>query len=187
MLIPWRGTLPLLFAISLSACTTASAPEHQSQRDPNTNISAWSTFGWKPAAGEGASDQPMRMLDVNIRNAIVAELTRRGYKEVDTDPQFLVTYEIAAQDKVKSSPFQIGIGMGSWGGSGGGGVSVGSPSVQSYQEGRLIVHAIDAAANKEVWNGTVTGRVDNQSAEPEAVARVVAIAMQDFPIKGTAP
>jgi hypothetical protein len=185
MLIPWRGTLPLLLTISLSACTTTSAPQHQSQSDPNTNISAWSTFGWKPP--EGASDQPTSMLDVNIRNAIVAELTRRGYKEVDTEPQFLVTYEIAAQEKVKSSPFQIGIGMGSWGSSGGGGVSVDSSSVQSFQEGRLIVHAIDAAANKEVWNGTVTGRVDNQSAEAEAVARVVSIAMQDFPIKGTAP
>jgi hypothetical protein len=185
MLISRYRIFPILFA--LAACTTTSAPEHRSQRDPDANIAAWSTFGWKPAVGAAASEEPLRILDVNIRNAIVAELTRRGYQEAETEPQFLVTYDFAAQEKVKSNPFQIGIGMGSFGGDMGGSVNVGSPSVQSYQEGRLVVHVIDAAANKEVWYGTVSGRVENQSLDADAVARVVALALQDFPPRTPAP
>jgi hypothetical protein len=123
----------------------------------------------------------MRMLDVNIRHAIVAELTKRGYTEAEASPQFLVTYETAAQDKVKSSPFRIGIGVGSYGSGGGGSVNVGTSGVDSYREGKLVIHVIDAEANKEVWYGTVSGKVNKQGVDADAVARAVAIAMQDFP------
>jgi hypothetical protein len=177
----------MVLAASLAGCATTSAPEHQSQTDPDTNIAAFSSFGWKTATAEGVGDEPMRMLDVNIRNAIVAELMRRGYKETDASPQFLVTYETAAADKVKSNPVRVGVGFGSWGSSMGGSVNVGSPSVQSYREGKLVIHAIDAAANKEVWYGTVSGRVDKARLDADAVARVVAIAMQDFPTRTTGP
>ncbi len=176
----------LALGIALAACATTSQPERQSQRDPDANIAGWSTFGWGPAAlDEGGEDTALSMLDTNIRKAIVAELSRRGYTEVESDPQFLITYEISAQEKVKSSPFQIGIGMGSWGGSGGGGVSVGSQSMQSYREGRLVIHAIDAAANKEVWYGSISKALEQRSVEAEDVARVVALTMQDFPVRST--
>ncbi len=177
----------LALAAALCGCATNPAPEHQSQADPGTNIAAYETYGWKSAAGEGVAGEPMRMLDVNIRSAITAELTRRGYRETDTSPQFLVTYETAAQEKVKSNPVRIGVGFGSWGGNTGGSVNVGSPSVQSYQEGRLVIHAVDAAANKEVWYGTVSGQVSKKGLDAESVARAVAIAMQDFPAKAAAP
>jgi hypothetical protein len=82
---------------------------------------------------------------------------------------------------VKSNPFQVGIGMGSFGGNVGGSVNVGSPSVKSYQEGELTIHVIDAAANKEVWYGSVSGEVDKTALDAATVARAVGIAMQDFP------
>jgi hypothetical protein len=176
-----NAVVSLTLVAVLAACATTSAPERQSQTDPNTNLAAYRSFGWKSAAGEGIGDEPMRMLDVNIRNGIRAELTRRGYTEVTTDPGFLVAYETAAQEKVKSNPVRFGIGVGSWGGNVGGSVNVGSPSVRSYREGRLVIHVIDAAANREVWFASVAGRVDQQKLDAEAVARVVAFAMQDFP------
>jgi hypothetical protein len=183
----WHVVTTAIAGTLLAACATTSAPEHQSQIDPATNFIAYDTFGWKAPAAQDTNDQPMRMLDVNIRSAIEAELTRRGYQKTDTNPQFLVTYETAAAEKVKSNPFRIGIGVGSYGSSGGGSVSVGSPSVKNYREGRLVIHAIDAAANKEVWFGTVSGSISNQGLDADSVARAVAIAMQDFPSKASAP
>lgn len=181
-----RRALLSCVVIMLAACTSTSAPEHRSEKDPKADIGAWSTFGWKaPSAAE--ADEPARMLDVNIRNAIVAELTKRGYREDTASPQFLVTYETAAQDKVKSSPFSVGIGMGSFGGNVGGSVGVSSPTVRSYREGRLGIHVIDAAANQEVWFGTVEGRVDNQSLDAATVARVVALAMESLPARTAGP
>jgi hypothetical protein len=176
----------VVILLALAACTGSSRPEHRSMSDPGTDISKWSTFGWQAAGDAGTADEPMRMLDTNIRSAIEAELTRRGYVKSDS-PQFLIAYDTKAQEKVKSNPFRIGIGMGSYGSNVGGSVNVGSPSVKSYQEGTLAVHAIDAAANKEVWYGTVSGEVDRANLDAAAVARVVALAMESFPVKSGGP
>jgi hypothetical protein len=73
--------------------------------------------------------------------------------------------------------------MGSWGGNFGGSVNVGSPSVRNYREGTLVIHAIDAARNAEVWQGRVSGRIGKDSLEPAAVAAAVATAMRDFPVR----
>lgn len=176
-----------VLAAALCACATTSAPQRESQADPGANIAAWRTFALKDSLGQAAGDEPLRMLDVNIRNAIRAELTKRGYSEAEAQAQFLVTYETAAQEKMRSSPVRIGIGMGSWGGNVGGSVGMSTPSVENYREGRLVIHAIDAAANREVWYGAISGRVDKQNLDAEAVARAVALAMQDFPASAAGP
>lgn len=177
----WNPVIAVILALSLAGCATTSAPEHQSQTAPNANLGAYKTFGWKSAAGDGVSDEPMRMVDTHIRAAIRAELVRRGYTEAESNPEFVVFYDTEAQDKVKSNPFRIGIGIGSYGSSGGGSVNVGSPSVQNVQEGKLVVHAVDTAKNAEVWYGTVAGNLKGKTLDAETVARAVAIAMQDFP------
>ena len=63
---------------SLGGCAT-SPPEPQSVRDPQANFGAYTTFGWNTGGGvDAAADQPLKMLDANIRAAIKAELARRG-------------------------------------------------------------------------------------------------------------
>ncbi len=177
-----RFAVLVVVATGMAACAT-STPERRSMQDAGTDFSAYRTFAWRQASGEGAQDAPLRMLDVNIRNAVTAELTKRGYAEDASAPQFLMTYETAVKDKVKSSPVRFGVGVGSWGGNAGGSVSMGTPSVKNYQEGELVIRAIDAAKNTEVWYGTVSGEVDRSRLDAEAVAAAVAVAMQDFPAR----
>lgn len=176
--------LPLL--AFLAGCTTPSPPRHESQAAPGVNLAAYTTFGWSSSGEDAARDAPMRMLDINIRDAITAEMTRRGFREDQANPDLRIDYETAAEDKIRSSPVRIGIGMGSWGGNVGGSVSMGTPSVESYQEGRLVIHIADAARNQEVWYGTVSGKVDRQKLDAASVARAVALAMEDFPLQGSA-
>ncbi len=180
-----RTLYPLLAAVillaNLAGCASQTPPRAQSQSDPDIDLAAYSTFGWQSVPGIDGSNEPLRLLDVNIRKAIHTELTRRGYTEVASDPELLIAYDTEARDKLKSSPFRVGIGLGSFGGNVGGSVNVGSPSVQSYQEGQLVIHVVDAAANREVWLGTLTGRVDTTKLDEATVARAVALAMQDFP------
>jgi hypothetical protein len=132
-----------------------------------------------------ASDAPLKLLDGNIRAAIAAELQRRGYTAAvpGTTPDLRITYETASEQKLENNPVRVGIGVGSWGGNVGGSVSVGSPSVRNYQEGTLVVHAIDTARNAEVWQGRVSKKITKGSTEPAAVAQAVAVAMKDFPRK----
>ena len=135
-------------------CTSPSRPERASQTAPDANFAAYRT-----------------------------EMTRRGYTEAKDDPQLWSAYETAADERVKSSPFRIGIGVGSFGSNVGGSVNVGSPSVQSYREGRLVIHVVDAAANRELWFGSIAGSMEKGSLDADAVARAVALAMQDLPAR----
>jgi hypothetical protein len=181
-----RRNLVLILVTMLAACTTPPPPDHDSQIAPDADFSTYGTFGWQPLPA-GSADEPTRLLDTNIRNAIRAEMTRRGYTEVDANPQLRVAWETAADERIKSNPFRIGIGLGSFGSSGGGSVNVGSPSVQSYREGRLIIHVVDAAANRELWFGSIAGSIEKLRLDAEAVARAVALAMQDLPVRVPGP
>jgi hypothetical protein len=177
-----------LAAVVLPGCASPPA-QPESMRDPKADFAAFRTFGWTSGTGVDAGDQPLRLLDSNIRSAVTAELTRRGYAEAaaGVTPDLRIAYETASADKIENNPVRVGIGIGSWGGNVGGSVNVGSPSVRNFKEGTLVVHAVDTARNAEVWQGRVSGRMTEGSLEQAAIARAVAAAMQDFPARTPAP
>jgi hypothetical protein len=156
-------------------------------RDPQADFAAYRTFGWQGtgATADAAGDAPLALLDGYLRTAIAAELQKRGYAEAapGVTPDLRVAYETASADKIENNPVRVGIGVGSWGGNVGGSVNVGSPSVRNYREGTLVIHAIDAARNAEVWQGRVSKKITKGSVEPAAVAQAVAVAMRDFPTR----
>jgi len=177
-----RHGLALCVALLLGACASTPPPQPESMRDSAAPWASYATYGWSPAPAVDGNDQPLLMLDQNIRRAIAAELQRRGYAESAT-PDLRITYQTTSKDVVESNPVRVGVGMGSWGGSFGGSVSVGSPSVRNYREGTLVIHAIDNARNAEVWQGRVSGRISKGSVEPAAVNTAVSTAMRDFPAR----
>lgn len=174
---PW-----LLGALLLAGCA-ASPPQPESMRDPTADFASYRTFGWAPAPGVDGADAPLQLLDRNLRSAIAEEMHRRGYTESAESPDLRMTYDTASQQKIENQPVRVGIGVGSWGGNVGGSVNVGSPSVRSYQEGTLVIHAVDTARNAEVWQGRISSRMSKGSLEPAAVTGAVRAAMQDFPAR----
>lgn len=181
--IRWRPGLALC-ATLLAACAS-TPPQPESMRDPGANWASYATYGWAPAPGVDGNDQPLQLLDGNIRSALAAELQRRGYVE-SANPDLRIAYQTTSKDVVESNPVRVGVGFGSWGGNFGGSVNVGSPSVRNYREGTLVIHAIDAERNAEVWQGRVSGKVTKGSTEPAAVATAVQAAMRDFPARSAA-
>jgi len=180
---PWkfRILIPLML---LSGCATPP-PEPQSMRDPAANFATYRTFGWAPVAAPAGNDQPLQLLDKNIRAAIATEMQRKGYAESQDNPDLRIAYETAKADKIESNPVRIGVGVGGWGGGNvGGSVGVSSPSVRNFTEGTLVIHAIDAAKNSEVWQGSISGKMTKGSVEPAAIQHAVSTAMRDFPAKG---
>jgi hypothetical protein len=177
-----RHRLALCAALLLGACASPP-PQPESVRDPGAPWASYATYGWSPAPGVDGTDPPLLMLDQNIRRAIAGELQRRGYTESAT-PDLRIAYQTTRKDVVESSPVRVGVGMGSWGGNFGGSVNVGSPSLRNYQEGTLVIHAIDNARNAEVWQGRVSGKITKGSTEPAAVTTAVQAAMRDFPERG---
>jgi len=157
----------------------------ETMRDPSVNFTNFKTFGWTTGDTVDAGDAPLKLLDANIRAAIVDVMKRKGYAEAPagTTPDLRIAYETASADKIENNPVRIGIGVGSWSGNVGGSVNVGSPSIRNFTEGTLVVHAIDTARNAEVWQGRVSGKMTKGSLEPAAVNQAVAQAMADFPVR----
>src|SRR5262249_29275833 len=99
----WPGLL-LAGAILAGRCAATHTPVH-TQRDPQANFGAFSTFAWdKGKAGQESA--PVSILDNNIRAAITGELQRKGYAEAaaDAKPDLVLQYETAAAEKLKSNP-----------------------------------------------------------------------------------
>ena len=177
-----RRSIAFVAVLALGGCASAP-PQPESMLDRSVDFNSFQTFGWAPPPGVNGTDQPLMMLDQKIRSAIAAEMRRRGYSESAEDPDLRLAFETSSAEKVESNPVRIGIGVGSWGGSGGASVSGGSPGVRSYREDTLVIHAIDAARNAEVWQGRIASRIGKGGTETAAVTSAVAAAMRDFPAR----
>jgi len=176
----------LLFV--LLGCASGGSPKRESVTAPGADIAAYETFGWQPASeSPGASQPPLSILDASIHDAIRAQLIQKGYREVADAPEFRISFETAAYIKEKvSNPVRIGVGVGSWGGNVGGGVStsvpVGSEGVVSEQETRLTIRAVDEKSNREVWVGSTAGEI-REGSGAAAIEKAVAGTMEKFPAK----
>jgi hypothetical protein len=173
----------LLCALALLGGCAGSAPaKPESRIDPSANIPASKTFGWPPPATNLVStDIAQRSFDDSIRDSINTNLGRKGYQQVETEPDLYVTYDVTPYEKTKSNPFSVGVGMGSWGGNVGGSVGVGTGGgSRTVQESRITITVVDRKADKEVWQGTMTGSI-SPGASSNDIGGVVAQAMSDFP------
>jgi hypothetical protein len=174
-----------LLASALVAGCASPPPAPETMRDPAANFAAYRTFGWTAGGTTEATEAPVRLLDANLRAAISDVMKRKGYVEAPagTAPDLRLAFETASAEKIENNPVRVGVGIGSWGGNFGGSVNMGSPSIRNYQEGTLVIHAIDNARNAEVWQGRVSGKVTKGSLEPAAINQAVAQAMADFPVR----
>jgi hypothetical protein len=174
-----------LLASALVAGCASPPPQPETMRDPAANFAAYRTFGWTAGGTTEATEAPVRLLDANLRAAISDVMKRKGYVEAPagTAPDLRLAFETASAEKIENNPVRVGVGIGSWGGNFGGSVSMGSPSIRNYQEGTLVIHAIDNARNAEVWQGRVSGKVTKGSLEPAAINQAVTTAMADFPVR----
>ena len=183
------GALSVVFlalgaAVLMSGCAAAPA-QSESMLDQDADFGAYTTFGWHWLAGADDSDEPMSLVDANIRAAIAAEMQKKGYEEAPagTVADLNIDYEAASVEKLKNNPFRIGIGIGRYGSSGGASVSAGSPSVKNVTEGSLVIHIIDTAENAEVWRSRISRELGQGSVKPEVVRSIVAEVFTDFPAR----
>lgn len=180
----------LVFAAAVLLAGCASAPEKSEPMvDPEARFGDYKTYGWYTDASANDSSEPVSLTDTRIRAAIATELQRKGYIEAPpgSGADLLIDYEAARTEKVKSNPFRIGFGVGSYGSSGGGSISTSTPGARNVIEGSLVVHAVDPALNAEVWRSRISRELGKGSATAELVQGVVAEVLSDFPARTSAP
>lgn len=183
------GSLTFAAAAFVAGC--ASGPSQAvSMRDPQANFAVLKTFGWTAARSAEATGQPMSIVDSDIRAAIASELKRKGYVEAaaGTTPDMILQYETGKAEVTKGSPFSVGIGVGSYGSSGGVGVGTSTSGTRNVTEGMLMLSVVDPARNAEIWNGRVSRELGKNGAPNAALIHgAVADLLRDFPAQGSPP
>ena len=176
-------------AITLGACASQPTQPH-TMRDPQANFASFKTFGWDVTQSAQGNGQPISIVDSNIRAAITSELKRKGYEEASGGalPDLFLQYETGKAEMVKSNPFRIGVGVGSYGNSGGVGVGTSSAATRNVTEGMLVLRVIDPARKAEVWNGRVSRELGKGGTpDPALIQSAVGDLLSDFPARGAPP
>jgi hypothetical protein len=153
----------LLIVVILGGCAGIRVSQDY---EPGTDFAAYKTFDWKsadqPQTGDIRIDNPL--LNGRIRKAVELALVSKGFRKTNrASADFSVAYSLAVQAKIDSSPVGIGTGFGIGGGGSYGGIGVGTPVVDSYEEGLLVINIYDAQTGHLIWRGSGTRRLDWQS------------------------
>jgi hypothetical protein len=168
-----------IVALAAFAAAPAFAAKPQIQWDEAYDFSTIKTFAWD-AHPETSLEAKNPFMHSRVVAAIEYELTAVGLTKVQANPDVFVTYHTSTEQQVRVNSTSFGYGFGGYGGVGWGhyGYGYGGPvstttSVDTYDEGTLVVD-IWAAANKTlIWRGTAT-RVFSQDVK-KAEAQVVEI------------
>lgn len=156
-----KERLPLLVGLLLFAC---AAPKVGHDAYPDAPLALYRSFGILEAeAREEAPEDPRfgPLLDRHTEDAIDAALRSRGYElRTSGDVDFLVSYsnEIRLEQRHRStSPVRVGLGYGTYLGSG---VGVGSGwygptdvSSRTIAKGTLVIDVLEASTRRIVWRG----------------------------------
>jgi len=182
------GVATLVMIATLAAC---SAPAIRTGTEV-TRFHRNDTIAPQAVNLEPADETDYDSLEYKAYQEIVAaELSRLGFEPVEGDDAALIgvvdvdqTLEMQAP---KRSPFSIGIGGGSFGGSGGVGAStstnVGGTTGGEVTTTQLEVRLVDRAENAVVWEGRAvrTAEPGSDNRPVATVQRLATALFQGFP------
>ncbi len=188
------GRIPALLWVALSlaffGCSTMSV---RSEYDRKIEFSRYRIFSWV-----GARDRPKpppEWLDKLVRETVEQELVAKGYQKADgKEPDFLVAYDAAIEERTVWQPVFPGAGVPSPGTpsinpsspvwwpffSGTGTVTV-CPYV--FREGTLLIDFFDASSERLAWRGCAVDVVGNRSEAQKKIQTAVKRLLQRFPPK----
>jgi Domain of unknown function (DUF4136) len=161
--------------------------------DPAIDFAPLQTFRWiDPPLREEARTEPgadpfthNTLIDKRVREDVEAWLTSHGYRAASAsdEPDFLVRYEVVAQEVTRDSPVFITGGVGRYGYDGYAGSGVGYAHSTTYQEGTLILDVIDPSTRQITWRGWGTSPGRDAHMEPDRLRETVAAILGRFPPK----
>jgi hypothetical protein len=175
----WKALVPMAF---LAGC---SAAVHV-QQDESVNLDNYHTYSWVDTHAD-QNDNTSRTTayaDIGVRNAANAELQKAGWREVNDNPDVIISYDILVErsreqrsDPVYSQPFTrmyYNPYRRAWG-------SIYYPSrfigYQNYtvpvKEGTITISMTDANTDKTIWQGWTTDNMNYTRLSEDQIDRNV--------------
>lgn len=167
-----RSAIAGILVAMLAAC--ASGPRVYTDADPATDFSRYQSFAFMEGAGNAVEEDYKTLSGQRIEDAITRALQARGYHLDIHHPDFLVNFNLATEEKTRTSPpvyvgghygYRSGMYVG-WPG------YVQPGSADRYTEGTLNIDFVDRQTNQMIWEGSAVDRVTSSMRDaPDATVR----------------
>jgi hypothetical protein len=184
----FAGKLALFLASGLFLAACSSGPKIVVNQDPAADFTLYRTYAYvQPLSTD--RNGARSVLSAFLMNATSGQMDSRGLRQVDSNPDLLVDFVVATQEKIQSrsqpttsvSMHRGRGGAGTWGGYSAG---MSTTSVTQTTEGTLAIDLIDANRNQLIWEAAATGRVTDKVREnlEEVSNAAVADMFERFPL-----
>ncbi len=168
--VTWVSAVAVSAVLLFSGC----AGNAHIEKDKSADFSKYHTYAWidKPETKGNKKSKRAELTETNIRNAVNEQLQKNGLRQVSSNPDVLVDYELLVernskqqQDPVYSQPFSRSY----YNRYTGRVVNVYYPSqfmgYDSYtttvKEGTITITLIDNRTDKTVWQGWATNELNS--------------------------
>lgn len=174
----------VVLASLLAACTGGPSVDY----DASTDFNRYQRYQWLDERS-GASEEFDPLLAKRVKAGIEGELQRRHFNAAATGEKgdFLVRYYVNSTAKVSEPRSRGSVGLGSFGGNVGMGVSIGIPLGGSRveQQAQILIDFLDPETQELTWRGSeiVTLRGDDPARATEQIQEVVKAILDKFPPK----
>jgi len=188
-----RKTLNWVVAVMAAFLFIGCAGSAHIEKDKNADFTKYRTYSWVDKADDKALNKNRRadLTETNIRNAVNAELQKKGWVETNSRPDVLLNYELVVeknqvqqQDPVYSQPFTRSyfnratgrvhtfyypsqfMGYDSY--------------TTTVKEGTVTVTMIDSRTDKTVWQGWTTSELNGRNITSREIDRNVKTIFKKF-------
>jgi hypothetical protein len=185
--------IPTILAFAFLS-TNCSNPVYV-QKDDSVNLSDYRTYMWV-TTHRNEKDNGKRSTayaDISIHNAVNAELNKSGWREVNSDPDVLLSYDVLVQRSTEQrtepvytqsftrmyyNPYRH-----RWG-------TIYYPSqflgydvyTQPVKEGTITITMIDARTDRKIWQGWTTETLDRSRITDDEIAQSVRNIFRKFDV-----
>jgi hypothetical protein len=182
---------------SLSACSSAVNVEQRA----NVDFNRYRTFDFADTEVKTNGDRnPLLRSPIaqdRIKQAIASELSKRGLRQVDSNPDFLVTTHTFVEQAERTVydtyggpsyayPYAVGyrgrflpINYGAWYTP----AYYSAPRTEQYREGTLVIDFIDTRTNNLVWRGSMADPVDDPGRLGSEFSKSAKEILDKFPVE----
>jgi hypothetical protein len=156
--------------------------------DPAHQFDVFQRYFWvEPPEVEGASPfADNTLLRKRVRFTLEAKLEERGFQQTEerSNADFLVSYSVILEERLKINGYYAGGGGGyNRGRYGGFGTIHSTASIREYQESTLIIDFLDPNNDDLVWRGWGTGivRTRDRNKRRDRLEKGIAAILEKFP------
>jgi hypothetical protein len=176
---------PILFLIPvIFSCSSVKITSDYDKEVDFTKYKSLSYYGWAKE-----SDKILNEFDKQrIEGAFATEFMNRGIELKQSGGDIVVSLFIVVDQKTGTTAYTTHLGTGGWGYGPGWGWGMGYSTTNYHQYdylvGTLVCDVFDAKTKKLVWEGVVSGEVDeNPNNRERNIPRVVRELMKRYPVQ----